>query len=216
MRCDRFTLFAFAFALLATPARAQTGTVHGEVRNTVDQALPDASLHLEGTDRHFPLEGSRDYSIELPAGRHVLVASGFGYRKMRRFVTVQAGQAIEIDFVMTSVVHSPFRGAVRDGVTHGGVEASFLVLDTPIPPVRTSKNGMFAGFLPRGAYLVEFSAPGYYSEVVGLQVPNRELIVRLKPQPAQALAVLGPEALAGRTRRQVDRLLTRRRRFSRR
>jgi hypothetical protein len=203
MRTGCAALLAFT---LATAAVADTGTVHGEVRNIANQALPDASLHLEGTDLHFPLKGARDYSLELPPGQHVLVASGFGYRMMRRYVTVEAGQATQVDFMMTSVVHSPYRGAVRDGVSHAGFRATLRVLGTPLPPRQTQETGMFAGFLPRGEYQVEFSAPGYY-------VPNQELIVRLKPQPAAALAELGTEALAGRSPPQVNRLLRRRRRF---
>jgi hypothetical protein len=210
MRPGCAALLAFT---LTTAAMADTGTVHGEVRNIANQALPDASLHLEGTDLHFPLKGARDYSLELPPGQHVLVASGFGYRMMRRYVTIEAGQVTQVDFMMTSVVHSPFRGAVRDGLTHAGFRATFRVLGTPLAPRQTHETGMFAGFLPRGEYQVEFSAPGYYREVTTLVVPNQELIVRLKPQPAAALAELGAEALEGRSPRQVTRLLLRRWRF---
>lgn len=213
MRPARVFFPALAAALLAGAVHAETGTVHGEVRNTVNQALPDARLHLEGTDRYFSLDGARHYSVDLPAGQQVLVAHAFGYRVMRRFVTVTPGESVQIDFVMTSLVHRPYRGAVRDGVTGGGVEATLRVLGTPVPPRQTQKTGMFAGFLPMGEYQVEFSAPGYYDQVVTLQVPNRELIVRLKPQPMAAVAALGAEALAGRTPPEVARLRTRRERF---
>ena len=213
MRRARFSLLALSLSLPAVALCAEPGTVHGEIRNTIINALPDATLHLEGTDRRLHLDGARHYSLELPPGRHVLVASGFGYRMMRRFVTVRAGEATQVDFMMTSLVHRPYRGAVRDGVTNAGFEATFQVLKTPVPARQTQDTGLFAGFLPQGEYQVEFSAPGYYSKVVTLRVPNRELIVRMKPHDPEALSTLGPAALAGRSPDQVVRLMTRRARF---
>lgn len=208
---------------LTTAAAAQTGRARGEVYNNLGHTLRDAALQLEGTDLRFPLNGQRAFEVELPPGRHVLVASAFGYRKVRRYLTIEPGGVTELDYVMTSVVHNPYRGAVRDGHSGGRLAATYEVLGTPLDPVPTLPNGMFSGYLPPGTYQVAFSAPGYYTSIETLRVPNQELVVRLKPLDVGAvlgealdatqLVAAGLSELGAAGPRGVQRLARRRRVF---
>lgn len=200
------SLFSFALAATLAPLSADIlapipidgpkGIVSGEVANNLGQTLPDVVLYLEGTDVQIPLNGERSFAISLPAGRHVLLAGAFGYRKVRRPFEIKDGEVTNLRFVMTSVVHTQYWGFVQgDG---RGVQATFEILDTPVKPRQTKATGDFRGYLPYGKYRFRFEAPGFYPEPVAVTIPGRPILVELKPLPAQ-------ELLGGRFQEQARR-----------
>lgn len=176
-------LLALCLALGASPAAADHGVVRGEVKNNLGDTLRDAVLWLEGSPDRIPLNGAREYSLELPEGRHVLKATAFGYRIVRRVLEVHHGQVTQVDFVLNSLVHSKYVGSLRDGATGEGFPGQYEVLDTPLDPVRIGPSGNFVGYLPPGEYRLRFSSAGFYDEVVPARVPGPAIRVVLKPLP---------------------------------
>lgn len=96
-------LLALALAsAVATPARAQTGTVAGRVLDAVGGApLAGAQVVAVGAGISQLAGQNGEYRISgVPAGQHVLEARAAGFAHNRQAVAVLAGQTVRLDFAL--------------------------------------------------------------------------------------------------------------------
>lgn len=94
-----------ATLLLSTFAFAQsTGTVKGTVKDKEmnDESLPFSAVVVKGTTITTITDENGNYSLELPAGAHILVFSFVGYESAEIQVKVVAGQTTEASPSLTS------------------------------------------------------------------------------------------------------------------
>ncbi|MBF9222347.1 SusC/RagA family TonB-linked outer membrane protein [Hymenobacter ruricola] len=92
-------LFLLLFAAFGLPtiAQAQTGTVSGRVTDGKNEAIPGATVLIEGTSVGSSSGVDGSYTIaNVPAGNQTVVISFVGYNSVRRPVTVAAGQTAEV------------------------------------------------------------------------------------------------------------------------
>jgi outer membrane receptor for ferrienterochelin and colicins len=101
------TLFAGVLLLSVFYLGATTEPVKGTDANVIGhvidkgtgQHLPFMSIMVKGTTMGTHTDATGHFFLKnLPVGRHVLVASGVGYRKQEKEVEFVANQTIEVDF----------------------------------------------------------------------------------------------------------------------
>lgn len=80
---------------------AQTGTINGTVKDAAGQALPGASVQVQGSARGTTSNAEGGFSIALNEGRYTLIATYVGYAPATRVVNVQTNANTSIDFVLT-------------------------------------------------------------------------------------------------------------------
>lgn len=87
---------------VATPARAQTGTVAGRVVDAVGGTpLAGAQVVVVGAGISQVAGQNGEYRLSgVPAGQHVLEARAAGFAHNRRAVAVLAGQTVRLDFAL--------------------------------------------------------------------------------------------------------------------
>ena len=77
---------------------AADGTVTGRVVDKQGQALPGATVVVEGTSLGNSTAADGTFSIaHVPAGAHTLIISSVGYATVRRPITVADGQSLRLD-----------------------------------------------------------------------------------------------------------------------
>ena len=86
----------------AVPARAQTGTVTGQVTDAVTaQAIVGAVVRVDGTTLTAQSGPGGRYSMEnVPAGQQRLTVQRIGYITQRRQITVLPGRTAVLDFTL--------------------------------------------------------------------------------------------------------------------
>jgi iron complex outermembrane receptor protein len=115
--------------LLASTARAQTGTVSGRVSDTRTQApIPNALITVVGSLRTAMTREDGTYSIGLTAGTHVLRASKIGYAPAVDTITVGAGATSTQNFTLTA---APL--GLDQIVVTGTRALDRTVLEAPVP-----------------------------------------------------------------------------------
>jgi len=67
-------------------------TISGKVTDENNEALPFASIYLQGTTQGVTSNKEGNYSIELPAGDHELVFQFIGYKKHIEIIHVESGE----------------------------------------------------------------------------------------------------------------------------
>lgn len=88
----------FFFVLSSATMMAQNGTVTGVVRDAASNVLGNASVVVQGGKTGTLSESDGRYTLSLPAGTYVLIASFTGKTLDRKTVTVTAGGSTSADF----------------------------------------------------------------------------------------------------------------------
>ncbi len=91
---------ALAALLCAAPARAQEGTLQGTVSNQTGAAVVSASVRVVGAESGAIVDANGHYTLRLAPGTYRIAARALGYRRMVKSVTIQAGQAQTLDFIL--------------------------------------------------------------------------------------------------------------------
>ena len=94
------TSFLFAFIFLASTVAAQTGTVKGTVKNSNGDALPGASVQVQGSKAGTVADSDGNYSISLAPGKHVIIISFAGYATERTEVNVTEGSSTDLSKIL--------------------------------------------------------------------------------------------------------------------
>jgi TonB-linked SusC/RagA family outer membrane protein len=92
----------------ASPARAQTATVRGTVRDSASQRpLEGAQVSVEGTSTRTSTRADGQYILaNVPTGSVTIQVRLIGYSSARRTATLAAGQNVTIDFDVRSAAIS--------------------------------------------------------------------------------------------------------------
>ena len=96
----RLTLLFFTLTLFFTQANAQhtDANVFGDVQSAGEH-VPFANVYLEGTTIGTTTDATGHYMlIDLPVGKHILVAKSMGFKASKKEITVVSGKSIEINF----------------------------------------------------------------------------------------------------------------------
>jgi TonB-linked SusC/RagA family outer membrane protein len=79
----------FAFLLMSFIAFAQTGSIRGKVVDETNNALPGASVSIDGTTQGSTTDANGDYAINgLQPGNYSVTAKFLGYVPLKKTVTV--------------------------------------------------------------------------------------------------------------------------------
>ncbi|QRR04092.1 TonB-dependent receptor [Dyadobacter sandarakinus] len=104
---------------------AQDATVSGIVREG-QEVLPGASVFVQGGGEGVITNADGTYSLTLPAGTYVITASFTGLTPEQHPVTVQAGQALTLNFDLQTT-------SLNELVVLGSRGEARSQLDTPVP-----------------------------------------------------------------------------------
>lgn len=96
-------LTLFACALLGHGLFAQQGTIRGSVAAAeTGEPLIGANVFIESGTAGNPTDVDGNYSFRIAAGTYTVVASYTGFRPTSQEVTVEAGETVEVNFVLTA------------------------------------------------------------------------------------------------------------------
>lgn len=104
MLLRRYLLFVglLLFAPLVGHAQS-TGSVAGTVTDANDRPLPGVNVAIQAVQRGAATGPDGSYTISaLEPGQYTIQASLVGYETQRATVTVEAGENVVQDFVMTA------------------------------------------------------------------------------------------------------------------
>ncbi|HEX6982436.1 MAG TPA: TonB-dependent receptor [Balneolaceae bacterium] len=94
---------ALLLLFMASSASAQTGTIVGQVTNRAQQPVANINVTLEGTHFGSAADQQGFYKIEgVPADKYTLIVTGVGYQTEKRLVTVENGETVTINVVLSS------------------------------------------------------------------------------------------------------------------
>lgn len=97
----RFIIFFCIFITVVGPLSAQTVTIRGVVKDSVNgKPIPFASIFLKGTDRGVLADENGRYTIVTSARFDSITASAMGYAT--RSEAFKAGNKIKVDFALPS------------------------------------------------------------------------------------------------------------------
>ncbi len=89
----------------ASGAWAQTGVIHGAVRDDGGIPLPGVNVTLAGTTRGTATDAEGRYRLtRLPPGTYTVAASAVGFRREERRVSLAPGDTLTVDFTLHEVV----------------------------------------------------------------------------------------------------------------
>lgn len=94
--------FLFVFTFSSLPAWAQSGSITGVVTDAESQTtLPGASVVIEGTNQGASTNSRGEYEIpDVDPGTYTVAVSFVGYSTQAQEVTVEAGEAATLDFLL--------------------------------------------------------------------------------------------------------------------
>ncbi len=93
-------MLAAAIMVTATALNAQhsDANIFGDVQSDGEH-IPFATVHIEGTTIGTATDITGHYMlIDLPPGKHVLVAAYIGYTTVKKEITIEAEQVLEVNF----------------------------------------------------------------------------------------------------------------------
>ena len=122
-----FVIFVLAQALMLDAVGQVTGTIRGTVKDATGQALPGASVQVQGSRGGTITDNSGNYSLGSPTGKQVLIISFVGYSTQRIDVVVTEGTIIQQDVALTEV------GDLTNVTVIGSRNASRTRVQTPVP-----------------------------------------------------------------------------------
>ncbi|MGE0159889.1 MAG: TonB-dependent receptor [Gemmatimonadales bacterium] len=91
-------IVAVLIALVPSAARAQTGTVAGQVTDADGNRLAFAEIQWEGASAWIAANADGDFLLEVPAGTRTILARSFGHRTAQQVVDVPAGGSVRVSF----------------------------------------------------------------------------------------------------------------------
>lgn len=101
-------ILLFSATLLLTTIKAQNSdaNIFGDVKSGKEH-LPFATVYIEGTTIGTTTNASGHYMlIDLPVGKHIIVAKSMGYSTEKKEVIVEANKTLEVNFVLEQEVMS--------------------------------------------------------------------------------------------------------------
>ncbi|MFC0773168.1 TonB-dependent receptor [Terrimonas alba] len=115
------------FILSGLMASAQTGTVKGSVKNANGEALPGASVQVQGSKAGTVADNEGNYSISLTPGKHVIIISFAGYVTERTEVNVAEGSSTDLSISLKDA------GDLGNITVVGSRNLTRTRVETPVP-----------------------------------------------------------------------------------
>ncbi len=120
-------LMVVLLMMLAHVSFAQSGTIKGTVKDAAGQALPGASVQVQGVKNATTADNSGGYTLTVSTGKHLMIVSFAGYTTQRVEVTVTAEGTMQQDFDLKTA------GDLTDITVIGTRNASRTRVETPVP-----------------------------------------------------------------------------------
>ncbi|HKA57455.1 MAG TPA: SusC/RagA family TonB-linked outer membrane protein [Gemmatimonadales bacterium] len=126
MRFVRTALPALALLVATTTGlAAQNGTIRGQVKDsTTQQALQGVTVRIDALQREAQTGTDGSFSLDVPAGTHVVRATRIGYAPVQQSVTVTAGATSDVQLglvpqasLLEAVVVTGYGTTRREAVT---------------------------------------------------------------------------------------------------
>ncbi|NJL15543.1 MAG: TonB-dependent receptor [Microscillaceae bacterium] len=118
-----FYLLLLLGLLLWQPVYAQNGLLSGKITDEqTGQALPGASLRLEGTTNGTATDLNGEYRLSLPVGSYQLLITFIGFTDKKEAIEIQAGQTTVLNLSLVSEAFE-LNGIVVTGQLEGQVKA---------------------------------------------------------------------------------------------
>ena len=121
------TSFLFAFIFLPSTVAAQTGTVKGTVKNSNGDALPGASVQVQGSKAGTVADSDGNYSISLAPRKHVIIISFTGHATERTEVNVAEGSSTDLSISLKDA------GDLGNITVVGSRNLTRTKVETPVP-----------------------------------------------------------------------------------
>lgn len=149
----------FFFLLFAQQLYAQSGSLKGTVKDAKGTALPNVSITVQGKKIGTTTDLNGNYSLKLPIGTFVIVASHVGQKDQAAQVDIVDGGITEKDFVANAI-------ADLDGVIVIGTRSrnTRTKMTTPVP-VDVLNISQLTRELPQSdlSQLLSYTTPSFQS-----------------------------------------------------
>ena len=134
----RMTSLLIVFLFITLITSAQTGTVKGTVKDANGQALPGASIQIQGSKTGTAADNNGNYSLTLSPGKHILIVSFAGYITERKEITVTETGIADLNIMLKDA------GDLSNITVVGSRNLSRTKVESPVPvdviPVSTVVN----------------------------------------------------------------------------
>ena len=103
MKCfnhSKIKLLILFFLFSSLKMLAQNGTVTGTVKDAAGTPLTDASVVVQAGKLGTRTTADGKFSLSVPAGTYMLIASFTGKSLTQKQVTLAAGEAVSMDFTL--------------------------------------------------------------------------------------------------------------------
>ena len=149
-------LLCLSFFLIINSSEAQTGLIRGTVTDaTTGESLIQAAVLYSGQGVLTDFDGR--YKVELAPGVYELSVSYVGYEPMKKEVELQAGQTLEVNFKLQTVLLQ-----IAEVVTDIAIERETPVAFSNIKPLQIQEE---LGSQP--IPMILNSTPGVYATQAG-------------------------------------------------
>ena len=156
------------------------GALTGSVTNRADRKPVAGATVSDGTDV-TRTDAQGRYTLALPAGRHDLTATAFGYQTGKLTRTVAAGTTVTANFMLAEVPSETVSGTVTDGSGQGWpLYAQITVRGDPNAVWTDPRTGRYQLTLPRNSdYTLDYApaSPGYDPVTKTVHVARKPLSV---------------------------------------
>ena len=152
-------LMVLAAFILSSGLWAQ-GTFKGTVKLQNGKTVPSANVLLKGTTTGTTTDVNGNFSLQVPAGKHVLVVSFTGFKPVNYQFDISNGQTISKNFVLKEDLLS------LDQVVVTGVQNQETKLKSSVA-ITTVSSKKITQISPRGTADLLKSVPGFYVESSG-------------------------------------------------
>jgi iron complex outermembrane receptor protein len=128
------------FSLTVISAQEKSGSLNGRVQSEKKEPVGRINVYLEGTTIVTVTDDNGDFVIEkVPAGEYTLVASGVGFKALKKNVSVVAGQAttlsleldISVSLLSEVVVTDEKLRTYYEKYSTAGTRLPLTLLETP-------------------------------------------------------------------------------------
>jgi iron complex outermembrane receptor protein len=134
----RMTSLLIVFLFITLITSAQTGTVKGSVKDANGQALPGASIQIQGSKTGTAADNNGNYSLTLSPGKHILIVSFAGYITERKEIIVTETGMADLNIMLKDA------GDLSNITVVGSRNLSRTKVESPVPvdviPVSTVVN----------------------------------------------------------------------------
>jgi iron complex outermembrane receptor protein len=131
IKCNRSILrvigLLVGFLFISFITFAQTGTVKGTVRDANGQAMPGASIQIQGTKIGTAADNNGNYSLAVSPGKHILIVSFAGFITERTEILVTQSGITDLNIALKDA------GDLSNITVVGSRNLSRTKVESPVP-----------------------------------------------------------------------------------